>query len=75
MPPANANILAEKLQEMSDDKLLLQKMSQEALLTANTYGNWDVAVRNLAALLNPVLQSNMPTTIHTISKQTETLEK
>ncbi|MEO8406683.1 MAG: glycosyltransferase family 4 protein [Chitinophagaceae bacterium] len=57
VPPADANALKEKLQEMADDKQLLKKMSEQALLAAHSYGSWDIAVEKLAGMLEPIIQS------------------
>lgn len=55
VPPADANALAEKLQHMADDKLLLESMSEQALKTAHAYGSWDLAVKRLADILTPII--------------------
>jgi glycosyltransferase involved in cell wall biosynthesis len=57
VPPADAGALREKLQEMADNKQLLEKMSQQALQTAHSYGNWDFAVNKLAGMLRPIINS------------------
>jgi glycosyltransferase involved in cell wall biosynthesis len=57
VPPADANALAEKLQEMADDKQLLQSMSHQALEAAHAYGSWDLAVQRLADILKPIIHS------------------
>ena len=57
VPPADAPALAERLQEMADNKDLLKKMSMHAMHAAQSYGNWDVAVKRLADILNPIIAS------------------
>ena len=57
VPPADASALAEKLQEMADNKDLLKKMSMHALQAAQCYGSWDLAVKRLADILNPIIHS------------------
>ncbi|MEO5564481.1 MAG: glycosyltransferase family 4 protein [Chitinophagaceae bacterium] len=55
VPPADANALKERLQEMAGDKELLKRMSEEALQAAHSYGSWDLAVKRLADLLIPII--------------------
>ncbi|MFI5130106.1 MAG: glycosyltransferase family 4 protein [Chitinophagales bacterium] len=57
VPPADAPSLAEKLQEMADNKDLLRKMSIQALQAAHSFGSWDLAVKRLANILNPIIPS------------------
>lgn len=45
--PADSNALADRLQQMADDKELLNTMSANALITAKTLGSWDAAVKKL----------------------------
>lgn len=55
VPPAEIDLLSLKLQEMADDKLLLNQMSANALQTAARLGSWDVAADNLVNLLSGIL--------------------
>jgi len=58
VPPRNVNALAEKLQQMADDKQLLKEMSDQALQVCHSYGSWDRAVKRLEDLLKPLVNSN-----------------
>jgi glycosyltransferase involved in cell wall biosynthesis len=53
--PGNAKELAEKLQQMADDPILLQSMSYQALKTAHAYGSWERSVLKLGRLITPLL--------------------
>ncbi len=55
VPPADSNAIKERLQEMADDRPLLEKMSKHALQTAHEYGSWDLAVKRLAEILTPII--------------------
>jgi starch synthase len=57
VPPADADALAVKLQEMAEDRSLLDSMSRQAFLAAHAYGSWDLAVAKLADLLSPIIHS------------------
>jgi glycosyltransferase involved in cell wall biosynthesis len=57
VPAGSATSLAERLQQLADDKELLRKMSQEASSTARSYGNWDEAVKRLGSLLGPIVEA------------------
>jgi starch synthase len=57
VPPADSNALADKLQEMADNKQLLERMSEQALQAAHSYGSWDLAVKRLADILTPIINS------------------
>ena len=52
VPPADVKALTERLQEMADNKFLLEEMSAAALETAQTLGSWDAAVANLVSQLS-----------------------
>ena len=58
VPPADVNALRDRLQEMADNKQLLETMSEEALQAAHSYGSWDLAVRRLADILTPIINLN-----------------
>jgi glycosyltransferase involved in cell wall biosynthesis len=58
VPPGNADVLAERLQQMADDRQLLKNMSEQALATSRAYGSWDLAVQRLENLLEPLVLSN-----------------
>lgn len=55
--PANAEALADRLQQMADDKALLQSLSQAALRAAQTLGSWDKAAQNLITQLTDKVRS------------------
>ena len=57
VPPGDTNALHEKLQQMADDRLLVEEMSGNALQTAYSYGSWDHAVKRLADILKPIINS------------------
>lgn len=57
VPPADHHALRDRLQEMTDNKHLLAEMSEQALHVTDNYGSWDLAVKRLADLLNPILKS------------------
>ena len=61
VPPGDANALSEKLQQMADDRQLVEEMSEQALRTAHSYGSWDLAVKRLADLLKPIINSKQTT--------------
>jgi len=58
VPPRDSKALAEKLQEMAEDKQLLKTMSDEALQVCHSYGSWDLAVKRLEDLLKPLVHSD-----------------
>ena len=47
IPPGNASVLADRLQQLADDKALVRNMSVAALQTAKNLGSWDNAVKSL----------------------------
>lgn len=55
VPPCDAELLAGRLQQMADDRLLLQGMSAAALHTAKTLGSWDIAAEKLISELTEIL--------------------
>jgi alpha-maltose-1-phosphate synthase len=55
--PGQVDPLADRLQQMADDKLLLEEMSVAALHTAKTLGSWDIAVEKLISQLSTVLNT------------------
>ena len=57
VPPADSHALAEKLQQMADDKQLLESMSHKAITAAHSYGSWDLAVKRLGEILTPIIHS------------------
>jgi alpha-maltose-1-phosphate synthase len=57
VPPFDALTLTERLQQMADDKELLNKMSSAALETAHILGSWDTAVNNLIQQLTLILKA------------------
>jgi alpha-maltose-1-phosphate synthase len=57
VPPGDTNALVEKLQQMADDRQLVEEMSGNALQTAHSYGSWDHAVKRLADILKPIINS------------------
>ncbi|MFD2161659.1 glycosyltransferase family 4 protein [Paradesertivirga mongoliensis] len=61
--PGKTEPLAECLQQMADDKLLLQEMSAAALHTAKTLGSWDIAVEKLIAQLKVLTDGENKTEI------------
>jgi glycosyltransferase involved in cell wall biosynthesis len=56
--PRNARAMTEKLQEMADNKELLESMSHAATQVAHSYGSWDLAVKRLADILTPIVNVN-----------------
>jgi alpha-maltose-1-phosphate synthase len=61
VPPGDAKAMAQKLQQMADDKELLENMSRAATQVAHEYGSWDLAVKRLANLLKPIIHSKINT--------------
>jgi glycosyltransferase involved in cell wall biosynthesis len=53
--PASIDSLADRMQEMADDRFLLERMSANALVTAKTLGSWDIAAGRLISQLSDVL--------------------
>ncbi|MBC7914991.1 MAG: glycosyltransferase family 4 protein [Pyrinomonadaceae bacterium] len=54
--PGEVKPLAERLQQMADDKLLVERMSASALHTAKTLGSWDIACEKLISQITNILQ-------------------
>ena len=54
VPPADIDSLADRLQHMADESELLNRMSANALIAAQTLGSWDVAVQKLVEGINRV---------------------
>jgi glycosyltransferase involved in cell wall biosynthesis len=57
VPPADSNILADKLQQMADDRFLLESMSMASLKTTQSVGDWDNAVERLVTKLKSILDA------------------
>ena len=59
VPPANADALAERLQNMADDRDLLNNMAENALIAAKKLGSWDVAAEKLISGLELIQKAEV----------------
>lgn len=62
--PADSSALAERLQQMADDPLLLGEMSAKALQATERLGSWDIAAANLVANLKQIVENHSDCTLH-----------
>jgi glycosyltransferase involved in cell wall biosynthesis len=59
VPPTEVDILTERMQQLADDRDLLDQMSANALSAAKTLGSWDKAVERLVSQLEDKINATV----------------